>query len=183
MKKGKSIGSLLISIRSELEKQEFIWKTKIVDRLKLRFRALVDDMFGVGNQKTSVETVKRKNIKRRYTLGGYRDVVEISVLIFWKAQEQSGEREFEFLVVNRLKLKCLVQDFFILDWFVRERLRISAFDFSRGETGDFQSENFSILEIVMTDFFLFFQFDAGSFFGILVLINRFFFCILLQFFD
>lgn len=144
MKKGKLIGSLLIFIRGEFEKQEFIWKMKIVDWLKLRFRVFVDDMFGVGNYKVNVEIVKRKSIWCRYMLGGYRDVIEISVLNFWKVYEQSGERELEFLVVNWLKLKCLVQDFFILDWLVRECLCISIFDFSRGEIGDFQIENLSI---------------------------------------
>ncbi|XP_070457086.1 rho GTPase-activating protein 21 isoform X5 [Equus przewalskii] len=172
MKKGKSTGSLLTPTRSEPEKQEPTWKTKIADRLKLRPRAPADDMFGVGNQKTSAETAKRKNIKRRHTLGGHRDAAEISVLTFWKAQEQSGERESELSAVNRLKPKCSAQDLSISDWLARERLRTSASDLSRGETGDPQPGNSSTLEIAMTDPPLSFQSDAGSSPGTLASTNR-----------
>ncbi|EHB01195.1 Rho GTPase-activating protein 21 [Heterocephalus glaber] len=95
MKKGKSTGSLLPPTRNDSEKQEPTWKAKIADRLKLRPRALADDVFGVGNQKTNPESAKRKSIKRRHTLGGQRDASELSVLAFWRAQEQSGERDSE----------------------------------------------------------------------------------------
>lgn len=131
MKKGKSTGSLLTPSRSESEKQEATWKTKIADRLKLRPRAPADDMFGVGNQKPTAETAKRKNIKRRHTLGGHRDATEISVLSFWKAQEQSADKESELSAVNRLKPKCSAQDLSISDWLARERIRSSASDLSR----------------------------------------------------
>ncbi|XP_042636271.1 rho GTPase-activating protein 21 [Orycteropus afer afer] len=151
MKKGKSTGSLLTPTRSESEKQEHTWKTKIADRLKLRPKAPADDMFGVGNQKTSSETAKRKNIKRRHTLGGHRDATEISVLNFWKVHEQSGEKEPELSAVNRLKPKCSAQDLSISDWLARERLRPSTSDLSRGETGEPQLENVSILEVPVTD--------------------------------
>uniref|UniRef100_A0A7N5P8G1 Rho GTPase activating protein 21 n=1 Tax=Ailuropoda melanoleuca TaxID=9646 RepID=A0A7N5P8G1_AILME len=136
MKKGRSTGSLLTPTRSESEKQEPTWKTKIADRLKLRPRAPADDMFGVGTQKASAEAAKRKNIKRRHTLGGHRDAAEMSVLNFWKAHEQGGEREAELSAVNRLKPKCSAQDLSISDWLARERLRTSASDLSRAETGD-----------------------------------------------
>ncbi|XP_039088977.1 rho GTPase-activating protein 21 isoform X2 [Hyaena hyaena] len=135
MKKGKSTGSLLTPTRSESEKQEPTWKTRIADRLKLRPRAPADDMFGVGNQKASAEAAKRKNIKRRHTLGGHRDAAEISVLSFWKAHELGAEREAELSAVTRLKPKCSAQDLCISDWLARERLRTSASDLSRGEPG------------------------------------------------
>ncbi|XP_037366620.2 rho GTPase-activating protein 21 isoform X2 [Talpa occidentalis] len=163
MKKGKSTGSLLTPpSRSESEKQEPTWKTKIADRLKLRPRAPADDMFGVGSQKPSGETAKRKNIKRRHTLGGQRDASEISVLNFWKAHEHSGERESELSAVNRLKPKCSAQDLSISDWLARERLRTSASDLSRGEAGDPSPGNPSTFEIAVADTPLSLQPDAGS---------------------
>lgn len=147
MKKGKSTGSLLTApTRSETEKQEPTWKTKIADRLKLRSKAPADDMFGVGNQKPNADPAKRKNIKRRHTLGGHRDAAEISVLNFWKAQEQSGEREGELSAVNRLKPKCSAQDLSISDWLARERTRTSAAD-----AGDPQPESAGTLEIPTAD--------------------------------
>lgn len=144
MKKGKSTGSLLTPSRSESEKQETTWKTKIADRLKLRPRTPADDMFGVGNQKPTAETAKRKNIKRRHTLGGHRDATEISVLSFWKAQEQSADKESELSAVNRLKPKCSAQDLSISDWLARERIRTSASDLSRGEGRESQAESSSM---------------------------------------
>ncbi|KAM4814804.1 rho GTPase-activating protein 21 isoform X1 [Urocitellus parryii] len=162
MKKGKSTGSLLTPTRSESEKPEPTWKTKIADRLKLRPRAPADDMFGVGNQKTNAETAKRKNIKRRHTLGGHRDATEISVLNFWKAHEQSGERESELSAVNRLKPKCSAQDLSISDWLARERLRTSTSDLSRGEIGDPQLENPGTSETPRTETTWSLQSDTGS---------------------
>uniref|UniRef100_A0A286XA14 Rho GTPase-activating protein 21 n=1 Tax=Cavia porcellus TaxID=10141 RepID=A0A286XA14_CAVPO len=162
MKKGKSTGSLLPPTRNESEKQEPTWKTKIADRLKLRPRAPVDDMFGVGNQKLNPETAKRKNIKRRHTLGGHRDAAEISVLNFWKAREQSGERESELSAVTRLKPKCSAQDLSISDWLARERLRTSASNLSQGETREGPPENPGTVETSTTDTPLSFQCDASS---------------------
>ncbi|XP_023557725.1 rho GTPase-activating protein 21 isoform X3 [Octodon degus] len=162
MKKGKSTGSLLPPTRNESEKQEPTWKTKIADRLKLRPRAPADDMFGVGSQKTNPETAKRKNIKRRHTLGGHRDAIEISILNFWRAHEQSGERESELSAVNRLKPKCSAQDLSISDWLARERLRTSASDLSRGETGEPLPENPNTAETPATDTPLSLQCDTGS---------------------
>lgn len=161
MKKGKSTGSLLAPTRSDSEKQEPTWKTKIADRLKLRPRAPADDMFGVGNHKTNPETTKRKNIKRRHTLGGHRDATEISVLNFWKAHEQSGERESELSAVSRLKPKCSAQDLSISDWLARERFRTSTSDL-RGETGDSQPDSTSTLESSVMDAPVSFHSDAGS---------------------
>uniref|UniRef100_A0ABI7XTG2 Rho GTPase activating protein 21 n=1 Tax=Felis catus TaxID=9685 RepID=A0ABI7XTG2_FELCA len=172
MKKGKSTGSLLTPTRSESEKQEPTWKTKIADRLKLRPRAPADDMFGVGNQKASAEAAKRKNIKRRHTLGGHRDAAEISVLNFWKAHEQGAERESELSAVNRLKPKCSAQDLSISDWLARERLRTSASDLSRGETGGPQPESSRALEGATAHAPLSSQADAGGSPGTLASTNR-----------
>uniref|UniRef100_A0A8C8YM27 Rho GTPase activating protein 21 n=1 Tax=Prolemur simus TaxID=1328070 RepID=A0A8C8YM27_PROSS len=160
MKKGRSTGSLLPPARGDAERQEPTWKTRIADRLKLRPRAPADDMFAVGSQKTGAETAKRKNIKRRHTLGGHRDATEISVLSFWKAHEQSGEREPELSAVNRLKPKCPAQDLSISDWLARERLRTSASDLS-GDAGDPQPANPRGPEPPATDTPLSFQADTG----------------------
>uniref|UniRef100_A0A4W2GNU0 Rho GTPase-activating protein 21 n=1 Tax=Bos indicus x Bos taurus TaxID=30522 RepID=A0A4W2GNU0_BOBOX len=173
MKKGKSTGNLLTPpARSESDKQEPTWKTKIADRLKLRPKAPADDMFGVGSQKTIADPAKRKNIKRRHTLGGHRDATEMSVLNFWKAQEQSGDRESELSAVNRLKPKCSAQDLSISDWLARERLRTSMTDLSRGDTGDPQPESLGTLEIPTRDPPLSFQSDADSSSSTLASTNR-----------
>ena len=173
MKKGRSTGNLLTPpARSESDKQEPTWKTKIADRLKLRPKAPADDMFGVGSQKTIADPAKRKNIKRRHTLGGHRDATEISVLNFWKAQEQSGDRESELSAVNRLKPKCSAQDLSISDWLARERLRTSTTDLSRGDTGDPQPESLGTLEIPTRDPPLSFQSDADSSSSTLASTNR-----------
>lgn len=124
MKKGRSTGSLLAPSRSESEKQEPTWKTKIADRLKLRPRAPADDMFGVGSQKLSAEPARRKNIRRRHTLGGHRDASEISILSFWRVPEQSGEPELS--AVTRLRPRCPAQDPSIAAWLARERAGASA---------------------------------------------------------
>ncbi|XP_066088895.1 rho GTPase-activating protein 21 isoform X4 [Saccopteryx bilineata] len=172
MKKGKSTGSLLAPTRSESEKQEPTWKTKIADRLKLRPRAPADDMFGVGNQKMSAETARRKNIKRRHTLGGHRDASEISVLNFWKAQEQSGERECELSAVTRLKPKCSAQDLSISDWLARERLRTSTPDLSRGDPGDSHPDSSHTLDISTTGIPISSQSEVGGSPSTLVSTNR-----------
>ncbi|XP_045390965.1 rho GTPase-activating protein 21 isoform X1 [Lemur catta] len=171
MKKGRSTGSLLPPARGDAERQEPTWKTRIADRLKLRPRAPADDMFAVGSQKTGAETTKRKNIKRRHTLGGHRDATEISVLSFWKAHEQSGEREPELSAVNRLKPKCPAQDLSISDWLARERLRTSASDLS-GDAGDPQPANPSGPEPPATDTPLSFQADPGRSSGTLASTHR-----------
>ncbi|XP_028933958.1 rho GTPase-activating protein 21 isoform X2 [Ornithorhynchus anatinus] len=154
MKKGKSTGSLVMSARSESEKQEPTWRIKITDRLKLRLKASADDMFGIGSQKaSSVESAKRKNIRRRHTLGGQRDFAEISVLNAWKVHEESPsrEREYELSAVNRLKPKCPAQDLSISDWLARERLRTSTSDLNAGESGDPRLENPSRADVSGAD--------------------------------
>ncbi|XP_050794935.1 rho GTPase-activating protein 21 isoform X1 [Gopherus flavomarginatus] len=177
MKKGRSTSSLTTSTRSETEKQEPTWRLKITDRLKLRLKASADDMFGIGNQKSSsAETSKRKNIRRRHTLGGQRDFAEISVLNAWKAQEQgqSRERESELSAVNRLKPKCPAQDLSISEWLARERLRTSTTDLNTGETGEPKLENTSLTDVSKADLPLSAetQADEGSSSSSLTSINR-----------
>ncbi|KAM9719427.1 rho GTPase-activating protein 21 isoform 2-T2 [Menidia menidia] len=125
--KGRSTGSLSSSSRSELDKTEPAWKLKITDRLKVRLRMSVDDMFGVGSQRSgSPEGRSKKNIRRRHTMGGQRDFAELSVLGDWTQQVGigSGSRS-ELSAVDRLKPKCSSQDFSIGDWIARERHRTS----------------------------------------------------------
>ncbi|XP_054027393.1 rho GTPase-activating protein 21 [Dryobates pubescens] len=177
MKKGRSTSSLATSARSEADKQEPTWRLKITDRLKLRLKSSADDMFGVGNQKAnSAESAKRKNIRRRHTLGGQRDFAEISVLNAWKAQEpsQSRERESELSAVNRLKPKCPAQDLSISDWLARERLRTSTTDLNAGEPGKPRLENAGLADGSKAELpsSADLQADEGSSSSSLTLINR-----------
>ncbi|XP_029308568.1 LOW QUALITY PROTEIN: rho GTPase-activating protein 21 [Cottoperca gobio] len=123
--KGLSTGSLSSSSRSELDKTEPAWKLKITDRLKVRLRLSVDDMFGVGSQRSRSPEgrSKKKNIRRRHTMGGQRDFAELSVLGDW-SHVGIGSRS-ELSAVDQLKPKCSSQDFSIRDWIVRERHRTS----------------------------------------------------------
>ncbi|KAM4728175.1 rho GTPase-activating protein 21 isoform 2-T2 [Anableps anableps] len=127
--KGRSTGSLSSSSRSELDKTEPAWKLKITDRLKVRLRMSVDDMFGVGSQRSRSPEgrSKKKNIRRRHTMGGQRDFAELSVLGDWS--QPVGSRS-ELSAVDRLKPKCSSQDFSIGDWIARERHRTSNPEFS-----------------------------------------------------
>ncbi|XP_028448411.1 rho GTPase-activating protein 21 [Perca flavescens] len=127
--KGSSTGSLSSSSRSELDKAEPAWKLKITDRLKVRLRMSVDDMFGVGSQRSRSpegRSKKKKNIRRRHTMGGQRDFAELSVLGDWSQHVGigSGSRS-ELSAVDQLKPKCSSQDFSIRDWIARERHRTS----------------------------------------------------------
>lgn len=122
--KGRSTGSLSSSSRGELDKAEPTWKLKITDRLKVRLRMSVDDMFGVGSQRSQSPDgrSKKKNIRRRHTMGGQRDFAELSVLGDWQVGADSRS---ELSAVDRLKPKCSSQDFSIGDWIARERHRTS----------------------------------------------------------
>lgn len=124
--KGRSTGSLASSSRGELDKAEPTWKLKITDRLKVRLRTSVDDMFGVGSQRSRSpeRRSKKKNIRRRHTMGGQRDFAELSVLGVWQDAIGSCSRS-ELSAVDRLKPKCSSQDFSIGDWIARERHRTS----------------------------------------------------------
>uniref|UniRef100_H3DCP6 Rho GTPase activating protein 21 n=1 Tax=Tetraodon nigroviridis TaxID=99883 RepID=H3DCP6_TETNG len=124
--KGRSTGSLASSSRGELDKAEPTWKLKITDRLKVRLRMSADDMFGVGSQRSRSPEgrSKKKNIRRRHTMGGQRDFAELSVLGDWPGDIGAGSRS-ELSAVDRLKPKCSSQDFSIGEWIARERHRTS----------------------------------------------------------
>ncbi|TWW73922.1 Rho GTPase-activating protein 21 [Takifugu flavidus] len=123
---GRSTGSLAASSRGELDRAEPAWKLKITDRLKVRLRVSVDDMFGVGSQRSRSPEgrSRKKNIRRRHTMGGQRDFAELSVLGDWPVHMGSGSRS-ELSAVDRLKPKCSSQDFSIREWIARERHRTS----------------------------------------------------------
>uniref|UniRef100_A0A674A372 Rho GTPase activating protein 21 n=1 Tax=Salmo trutta TaxID=8032 RepID=A0A674A372_SALTR len=133
MKKGQSTGSLNSSSRSESERPpEPALHLNITERLKFRLRTSADDMFGVGSQKSrsSPETrSKKKNIRRRHTMGGQRDFAELAVINDWR--EQGGvDQAAELSAMDRLKPKCSSQDFSIRDWIARERCRAGVSEFS-----------------------------------------------------
>ncbi|KAM8967387.1 rho GTPase-activating protein 21 isoform 2-T2 [Pelodytes ibericus] len=132
--KERSSGNLELKVKSDAEKQEPPWRLKITERLKLRLKASADDMFGIGSQKThTTENRKKKNIRRRHTLGGQRDFAQISILNAWKIHEPGTEREGELSAVDRLKPKCPSQDLSISDWLARERFRTSPSELNLGE--------------------------------------------------
>uniref|UniRef100_A0A672ZH54 Rho GTPase activating protein 21a n=1 Tax=Sphaeramia orbicularis TaxID=375764 RepID=A0A672ZH54_9TELE len=122
MKKGRSTSSLSSSSRSESERAEPAWHLKITERLKFRLRTSADDMFSVSTQKNRPPDGrgKKKNIRRRHTMGGQRDFAELAVINNWR--EQGGvEQVAELSAVDRLKPRCSSQDFSIRDWIARER--------------------------------------------------------------
>ncbi|XP_030624799.1 rho GTPase-activating protein 21a [Chanos chanos] len=124
MKKGRSTGSLYSSSRNESERTEPAWHLKITERLKLRLRTSADDMFGVSSQKNRSPDAryKKKNIRRRHTMGGQRDFAELAVINDWR--EQGGvDQGAELSAVDRLKPKCSSQDLSIGEWIARERCR------------------------------------------------------------
>ncbi|XP_040848548.1 rho GTPase-activating protein 21 [Ochotona curzoniae] len=137
MKKGRSTGSLAPPpARAEAERPEPSWKSRIADRLKLRVRApAADDMLPGASPRPQAEGTRRKNIRRRHTLGGHRDAADASVASFWKVHEQGGT-EPELSAVTRLRPKCQAQDLSIADWLARERLRTSTPDLSCSPTGE-----------------------------------------------
>ncbi|XP_042255290.1 rho GTPase-activating protein 21 isoform X2 [Thunnus maccoyii] len=121
MKKGRSTSSLSSSSRSESERPEPAWHLKITERLKFRLRTSADDMF---TQKTRTPDArgKKKNIRRRHTMGGQRDFAELAVINDWR--EQGGvDQAAELSALDRLKPKCSSQDLSIRDWITRERCR------------------------------------------------------------
>ncbi|XP_058525583.1 rho GTPase-activating protein 21 isoform X2 [Ochotona princeps] len=137
MKKGRSTGSLAPApARAEAERPEPSWKSRIADRLKLRVRApAADDMLTGVSSRPQAEGTRRKNIRRRHTLGGHRDAADASVASFWKVHEQGGT-EPELSAVTRLRPKCQAQDLSIADWLARERLRTSTPDLSCSAAGE-----------------------------------------------
>uniref|UniRef100_A0A8P4KIC8 Rho GTPase activating protein 21 n=1 Tax=Dicentrarchus labrax TaxID=13489 RepID=A0A8P4KIC8_DICLA len=121
MKKGRSTSSLSSSSRSESERPEPAWHLKITERLKFRLRTSADDMFTQKNR-TPDARGKKKNIRRRHTMGGQRDFAELAVINDWR--EQGGvDQAAELSALDRLKPRCSSQDFSIRDWIARERCR------------------------------------------------------------
>ncbi|XP_070708731.1 rho GTPase-activating protein 21a [Pempheris klunzingeri] len=121
MKKGRSTSSLSSSSRSESERPEPAWHLKITERLKFRLRTSADDMFTQKNRTPDAHG-KKKNIRRRHTMGGQRDFAELAVINDWR--EQGGvDQAAELSALDRLKPRCSSQDFSIRDWIARERCR------------------------------------------------------------
>ncbi|KAM9333671.1 LOW QUALITY PROTEIN: rho GTPase-activating protein 21a [Pholidichthys leucotaenia] len=121
MKKGRSMSSLSSSSRSESDRSEPAWHLKITERLKSRLRTSADDMFTQKNH-TPDNRGKKKNIRRRHTMGGQRDFAELAVINDWR--EQGGmDQAAELSAVDRLKPRCSSQDLSIRDWLTRERCR------------------------------------------------------------
>ncbi|XP_060540271.1 rho GTPase-activating protein 21 isoform X3 [Pantherophis guttatus] len=132
IKKGKIDSSLTPSTRSEPVKQEPTWKLKIPDRLKLRLKSSADDMLGTGNEKTNpAESSKRKNIRRRHTLGGQRDFIESSVLNAWKIQEKYPSMEKDILAVTPFKAKSPSQ---YTEYVAQDRLLSNPVDLKTNKT-------------------------------------------------
>uniref|UniRef100_A0A3Q3JDF4 Rho GTPase activating protein 21a n=1 Tax=Monopterus albus TaxID=43700 RepID=A0A3Q3JDF4_MONAL len=121
MKKGRSSSSLSSSSRSESERPESAWHLKLTERFKFRLRTSADDMFTHKNRALDTRG-KKKNIRRRHTMGGQRDFAELAVINDWR--EQGGvDQAAEISALGRLKPRCSSQDFSIQDWIARERCR------------------------------------------------------------
>lgn len=121
LKKGRSSSSVSSSSRSEPERQEAAWHLKITERLKFRLRTSADDMFTQKNR-TPEARGKKKNIRRRHTMGGQRDFAELAIINDWR--EQGGvDQTAQLSALDRLKPRCSSQDFSIRDWIARDRCR------------------------------------------------------------
>ncbi|XP_034428806.1 rho GTPase-activating protein 21-like isoform X4 [Hippoglossus hippoglossus] len=121
MKKGRSTSSLSSSSRSESERAEPAWHLKITERLKLRIRTSADDMFAQKNRAQDARA-KKKNIRRRHTMGGQRDFAELAVINDWR--EQGGvDKVADLSLLDHLKPRCSSEDFSVRDWISRERCR------------------------------------------------------------
>ncbi|XP_029955131.1 rho GTPase-activating protein 21a isoform X3 [Salarias fasciatus] len=121
MKKGRSTSSISSSSRSESDRQEPAWHLKITERLKFRLRTSADDMFTPKSRAPDARG-KKKNIRRRHTMGGQRDFAELAVINDWREQG-GGDQAAELSALDRLKPRCSSQDFSIRDWIARERCR------------------------------------------------------------
>lgn len=121
IKKGRSTSSVSSSPRSESERHEAAWHLKITERLKFRLRTSADDMFTQKNR-TPDARGKKKNIRRRHTMGGQRDFAELAIINDWR--EQGGvDQTAELPALDRLKPRCSSQDFSIRDWISGDRCR------------------------------------------------------------
>ncbi|MEQ2242351.1 hypothetical protein ILYODFUR_035031 [Ilyodon furcidens] len=121
MKKGRSSSSISSSSRSESERPEPSWHLRITERLRFRIRSSADDMFTTKGQAPDAQS-KKKNIRRRHTMGGQRDFAELAVINDWR--EQGGvDQTADLSALDRLKPRWSSQDHSIRDWITRERLR------------------------------------------------------------
>ncbi|PWA18126.1 hypothetical protein CCH79_00003992 [Gambusia affinis] len=121
MKKGRSSSSISSSSRSESERPEPAWHLKITERLRFRIRSSADDMFTTKSQTPDARS-KKKNIRRRHTMGGQRDFANLAVINDWR--EQGGvDQTADLSALDRLKPKCSSQDLSVRDWITHERLR------------------------------------------------------------
>lgn len=121
MKKGRSTSSLSSSSRSESERSEPAWHLKITERLKFRLRTSADDMFSIQrNRAPDARGGRKKNIRRRHTMGGQRDFAELAVINDWR--EQGGvDQAADILTLDHFKPRCSSQDFSLRDWTPKER--------------------------------------------------------------
>lgn len=123
MRKGRSTSSISSSSRSESERAEPAWHLKITERLKLRVRSSADDMFAQKSRAPDARS-KKKNIRRRHTMGGQRDFAELAVINDWR--EQGGvDQTADLSPLDYLKPRFSSQDFSIRDWIPKERRRSS----------------------------------------------------------
>lgn len=123
MKKGRSTSSISSSSRSESERAEPAWHLKITERLKLRVRSSADDMLAQKSRAPDARS-KKKNIRRRHTMGGQRDFAELAVINDWR--EQGGvDQTADLSLLDHLKPRFSSQDFSIRDWIPKERRRSS----------------------------------------------------------
>uniref|UniRef100_H3D7Z3 Rho GTPase activating protein 21a n=1 Tax=Tetraodon nigroviridis TaxID=99883 RepID=H3D7Z3_TETNG len=121
IKKGRSSSSVSSSSRSEPERHEAAWHLKITERLKLRLRTSADDMFTQKNPMPEARG-KKKNIRRRHTMGGQRDFAELAIISDWR--EPGGvDQTAPLSALERLKPRCSSQDFSPRDWTSRDRCR------------------------------------------------------------
>ncbi|XP_028289929.1 rho GTPase-activating protein 21-like isoform X2 [Gouania willdenowi] len=123
MKKGRSTSSLSSSSRSESERQDSAWHLRITERLKLRLRPSADDLLAQRGHAPNTPN-KKKNIRRRHTMGGQRDFAELTVINDWSKQGVRG-KEAELSELDRLKPQCSSHDFSIRDWIDSEQQRPS----------------------------------------------------------
>lgn len=124
MKKGRSSSSVSSSSRSDSERAEPAWHLKITERLRFRIRSSADDMFTNKSHAPDGRS-KKKNIRRRHTMGGQRDFAELAAINDWR--EQGGaDQTADLPAADRLKPRRSSQDLSIRDWISRERLRGSA---------------------------------------------------------
>uniref|UniRef100_UPI0035901476 rho GTPase-activating protein 21 n=1 Tax=Myxine glutinosa TaxID=7769 RepID=UPI0035901476 len=98
------------------------WRPQITDRLRSRLRISADDMFGIGRKPA---VARRNRVRRRHTLGGRRDCEELQLQEACRYTAEATHQRSGLSAVDRLKPKCLSQDFSIAGWIERERLRTS----------------------------------------------------------